>query len=78
MKNPDRRLKVRVHFNRCNMQRGLPKVWTVHTSRACYQVERVQINVPLEAVFRPEARQPRAFFTGYAHVRVRGNTAELN
>lgn len=69
-----RRRKVKVHFNRINMQRGLPTVWTVHTSDACYQVEEVEIRVPVLTKYRPTARQPRAFFSGFAHIAIQGGT----
>lgn len=72
-----RRLKFRAHFNRINMQRGKPQVWTVHTSRACYQVKQIRILVPAETVFNPAGPQPRAYFAGYAHVRIEGDTAVL-
>lgn len=72
-----RRLKFRAHFNRVNMQRGKALVWTVHTSRACYQVKRIRILVPTETVFNSAGRQPRAYFTGYAHVQIQGQTAVL-
>ena len=67
-------MKLRIHFNRVNMQRGSPNVWTVHTSKACFQGRRVRVSVPLETVFRPEARQPRAYFVGYGRVHKRGGT----
>lgn len=70
-------MKLRIHFNRVNMQRGSPNVWTVHTSRACYQGRRVRIGIPLETVFKPLARQPRAYFVGYGQVRQRGGILEV-
>jgi hypothetical protein len=66
-----KRRKVKVHFNRINMQRGNPNVWTVHASGVCYQVASVQINVPVHTVYNPAGPQPRAFFSGFAHVDVR-------
>jgi len=57
-----------------NMQRGNPRVWTAHTSRACYQGEKIRVvhngRVVVETVFKPEASQPRAWFEAKGHVRV--------
>lgn len=69
--------KFRVHFNRVNMQRGSSKVWTVHNSDACYQVENVVIKVPIQTVYKPQGHQPRAYFSGYGRVVIRGTTAYL-
>lgn len=69
-----RRLKFRLHFNRINMQRGNPNVWTVHNSRGCFQGRHVSVSVPINAVFDPDGRQPRAYLSGYGHVRVGQNT----
>lgn len=74
----ERKLKFRVHFNRINMQRGLPLVWTVHTSRGCYQVAEIQSYVPMHTVFNKTGRQPRAYFTGFGDVTIYGNTAVIN
>jgi hypothetical protein len=68
-----RRLKFRAHFNRINMQRGNPNVWTVHNSRACYQGKEIHLLVPVKSVFNPGGRQPRAYFEGYGHVEVVGS-----
>lgn len=67
-------LKFKAHFNRINMQRGNPNVWTVHTSKACHQGTTIRILVPVETVFKPNARQPRAYFTGRGKVRHEGST----
>ena len=72
-----RRLKFRAHFNRVNMQRGNPNVWTVHNSHGCFQGTRIVSKVPMETVFNPSGPQPRAYFTGYAHVTVQGSTISL-
>lgn len=66
--------KFRAHFNRINMQRGNPKVWTVHNSKACYQGEKIILMVPVESVFKPNGTQPRAYFTGRGAVRMEGST----
>jgi hypothetical protein len=65
-------LKFKAHFNRCNMQRGLPRVWTVHHDKTCYQVEEIEIRVPVKTVFKAEGRQPRAYLSGYGHVIIQG------
>ena len=73
-----RPLKFRLHFNRVNMQRGNPNIWTVHTSKACYQAQRVVCNVDLETVFKPDGPQPRAYLSGRGHVRVSGSTVFIH
>ena len=60
------RTKVKIHFNRVNMQRGTPTVWTVCFKGTCHQGEEIRISIPCKTVFRPEARQPRAWFEGLA------------
>jgi hypothetical protein len=59
-------MKVKLHFNRINMQRKDPRIWSAHTSRSCNMSERVQIRhngvVVAETVFQPEKRSnPRAW-----------------
>lgn len=56
--------KIKLHFNRINMQRGLDTVWTIHLSDRCIAAREVVINIPINTVFKPEARQPRAWFEG--------------
>ena len=70
-------LKFRLHFNRINMQRGNPNIWTVHTYRACYQVREVKAYVPLQTVFNPKGPQPRAYLTGNADIYIRKGVAYL-
>lgn len=53
-----------LHFNRIAMQRGDPKVWSIRTSRGCFHAERVMVQTHVETVYKPRARQPRAFFRG--------------
>lgn len=60
--------KFKLHFNRVNMQRGLPTVWTIHLSNRCIPATEVELTVPVTAVFRPDARQPRAWLEGYGVV----------
>ena len=58
----------RYHFNRINMQRGDPRVWTVHTRGQCIQTEQIRCKVPVESRYRPTAQQPRAYFVGKGRV----------
>jgi hypothetical protein len=67
MKYPRMR-KFRLHFNRVNMQRGKPQVWTIHLSDRCVPAREVHVQVPVQTVFRPSGPQPRAWFEGYAVV----------
>jgi hypothetical protein len=73
------KLKTRLHFNRVNMVRGNPNVWTAHNSRGCFQAEKLVImhdgKVIAETVFAPEAKQPRAYFVAQAEVKYRGKKA---
>lgn len=69
--------KFRLHFNRVNMQRGNPNIWTVHLSNRCIQVQVVEVQVPIQTVYRPTAEQPRAFLTGTGIVTVKGHTAYI-
>lgn len=65
-------MKLRLHFNRVNMQRGNKKVWTVHTSKGCYQAKEVVImhhgEQILGTVFKPDGKQPRAYLEGYGKI----------
>ena len=54
------------HFNRCNMQRGLNNVWTVHFRGVCYQVEGIDFRVPTKTRYNKSGRQPRATIRGRA------------
>jgi hypothetical protein len=56
--------QFKLHFNRINMQRGLDTVWTIHLSDCCIPATEVVVKVPVMAVFRPNARQPRAWLQG--------------
>lgn len=73
------KLKTKLHFNRVNMQRKNPNVWTAHNSHGCFQAERVVIMkdgvVIAETVFKPEAKQPRAYFLTKGNVKYKGKTA---
>lgn len=50
------------------MQRGLPTVWTIHLSDKCIPATTVDVKVAVTAVYRPEARQPRAWLHGTGRV----------
>lgn len=54
------------HFNRINMVRKLPQVWTVHFRGTCYQVKGIEFKVPTITRFVPEGKQPRATMRGLA------------
>lgn len=58
-------MKIRLHFNRVNMSRRDPRVWSAHIHKACNQSEEVLIRhgdkVIGKTVFRPDAPQPRAY-----------------
>lgn len=69
--------KFKLHFNRINMQRGNPNVWTVHTSKVCIQVEQVKCYVPLETIFKKDGPQPRAYLSGLAEIHVQKGIAYL-
>jgi len=59
--------KFFAHFNRINMQRGNPNVWTVHFRGTCFQAQEIIFNVPSRTTFNPKGRQPRAKIAGRAH-----------
>jgi hypothetical protein len=67
--------KFKIHFNRINMQRGNPNIWTVHWADRCIQAEEIQVNGTIATVYRPEGRQPRAWFEGKGVVKVKGGIA---
>lgn len=63
------------HFNRINMQRGDPKVWTVHFRGQCIQASNIRFEVPMTTRYRPTGAQPRATLRGKASdVRFEGET----
>lgn len=74
----DRRLIFRVHFNRINMQRGNPNVWTVHNADGCFQVQTVESYVPMRTVFKTNGRQPRAYLKGKGVLSIDGSTAVIS
>lgn len=68
----ERKLKTKLHFNRINMQRKDPRVWSAHNSRSCSMSEKIVVKVDgkvvLETEFKPEATQPRAYFVAYGTI----------
>lgn len=36
-------MKVKLHFNRINMQRKDPRVWSAHTAKSCNMSQEVEI-----------------------------------
>jgi hypothetical protein len=75
----NRKLKTRIHFNRVNMQRKDPRVWSAHTSKACNMAEKVIVmhngTKILETIYNPEGKQPRAFMVAHGNVRFEGDVA---
>jgi hypothetical protein len=55
------------HFNRVNMHRKDPNVWTVHFRGTCFQGTDVIFNVPTYTSYKPNRKQPRARIHGRAH-----------
>ena len=63
-----------LHFNRINVVRGDPDVWTVHLSDQCIQTKHVDCHVPIATVYRGKtARQPRAYFKGQGRILAMAN-----
>ena len=78
-----RRQKVRLHFNRVNMQRKDSRVWSAHTSRACNMSEVVEIRhegkVVARTVFQPTKKDnPRAWIEARGHVTVENGITVVN
>lgn len=75
-------MKIKLHFNRVNMQRKKPEVWTAHTSRACEQsgliVVRHNGHDILRTVFNKEGRQPRAYLQMFGKVRRNGRNIYID
>ena len=72
-----RRYTFRAHFNRINMQRGNPNVWTVHMRNTCYQVASIEFQCPVRTLYKADGRQPRAVLVGKAYLHISGDTAIL-
>ena len=62
----DKSYRFFVHFNRINMQRGNPRVWTIHFRGVCYQVVDYICHVPHVSRYVFRGRQPRATIRGLA------------
>ena len=62
-----RKYKFFAHFNRINMQRGNPNIWTVHYRGQCIQTKGINFRVPVLTKYKPDGRQPRAVLEGYAN-----------
>lgn len=73
-------VKIRLHFNRVNMQRHDPRVWSAHTHKSCNGATEVSIQyagkVIGRTVYKPEAQQPRAYveFAGRVETDAQGHT----
>jgi hypothetical protein len=77
-------MKIKLHFNRINMQRGKDEVWTAHTSSKCEQTHLIVLrhngqNIA-RTVFRPHAQQPRAYIELFGTLRRNGreNTSYID
>jgi hypothetical protein len=68
-----RKLKTKIHFNRINMQRKDPRVWSAKNAHGCHMSEHIKVvhngEVVLETVYKPEATQPRAYMLAKGNVR---------
>jgi hypothetical protein len=78
---PDRSqaVKIKLHFNRPNMFRGDPRVWSAHTYKNCNQAREVLIRhngqIVGRTVYKDGAAQPRAYleFSGEVSMDADGN-----
>jgi hypothetical protein len=61
-----RKYKFFAHFNRINMQRGDPRVWTVHFRGQCIPCTSITFTVPTYTTYDPDGKQPRAKMVGHA------------
>lgn len=69
-------MKVKLHFNRVNMQRKDPRIWSAHTSRACNPSENVVVMrdgvIVARTIFQPEKKDnPRAWIELYGDVTIK-------
>lgn len=75
---PKGKLKTKIHFNRINMQRKDPRVWSAHTSKSCNPSEKIVVKhngvTVLETVYNPDSRQPRAFMVVTGSITHEGTT----
>lgn len=69
---PAKKLTTKIHFNQNNMRQGNPRVWTAHTYHSCHQSEKIVVRlngeVILETIYKPESDQPRAYLKTKAQV----------
>lgn len=61
-----KKYRVWIHFNRSNMQKGDPRVWSVHFRGTCYQVPAFSCTAQLTSSYKASGRQPRAVLKGWA------------
>lgn len=67
-----------LHFNRFNAKRTAKDVWTVHLSDRCIQTRTVEVNVPIQTIYKGDkATQPRAFLKGKGIVKVLKNKVKI-
>jgi len=76
-------VKVKVHFNRINMQRKDIRVWSAHTSKSCNMSEVVEIRhkgkLIARTVFQPGKKQnPRAWVELSGEVTHEGDVTVVN
>jgi hypothetical protein len=75
-------MKVKLHFNRVNMQRGEPEVWTAHTYKQCNQANEVVIRhngVEIgKTVYNPTSEQPRAYVEFHGNVNTIDNVTYID
>jgi hypothetical protein len=75
-------MKIKIHFNRVNMQRGKAEIWTAHTSKKCEQSQLIVLRhngvEVARTVFNPAARQPRAFIQTQGKVRRNGRNIYID
>jgi hypothetical protein len=78
-------MKVKLHFNRINMQRKDSRVWSAHTSKSCNMSETIDIShngkIIGKAVYNPNKKDnPRAWveFNGEVTSREGRTIIEVN
>jgi hypothetical protein len=75
-------MKVKLHFNRINMSRKLPQVWSAHTHVCCNGSKEVFIRhggkIIGKTVFNPEGRQPRAYIEFFGEVNYENEKAIID
>lgn len=76
-------MKVKIHFNRINMQRKDPRVWSAHTSKSCNMSEIVEIRhegkVIAKIVFNPTKKDnPKAWIEMSGNITQEGGITVVN